>query len=950
MRQNTLGGLAPSQAQSDPDRYAHGGNVRKLAERAGKRPEDILDFSASINPLGPPSWLEEEVAAALAEVAHYPDPEAGDLTLAACERYKVWPNQALAGNGVSELLMAVCGLAARMGLARAIIPTPAYVDVDRCCRLAGLGVETLPCTAQNGFAPDLERLAGMLAAGPALVMLASPNNPTGTLIPARHSRDIARAFPKSLICVDESFGDFVPSMEDEGTGGVGRVVRNRPDNVLALVSMTKFYAVPGLRLGLCFGHADLIARLRQRLPAWNLGVAAQRVGARALRDADYQRRTVAEVARLREGLAAELREIPGLRVFPSQANFLLCRLDRVGLSAKPLADRLMAEEGIAIRLCANFEGLDESYFRVAVRTQEENARLIGGIARFSGIQKAPITPQKTRRVPALMVQGTCSGAGKSVLAAGLCRILFQDGFDVAPFKAQNMSNNSAVAVDSAGNGFELGRAQATQAQACRLSPDPRMNPVLLKPTGDTGSQVVILGRAVGNMNVQEYHAYKPQAWQAATRAYDSLAAEHQVMVLEGAGSPAEVNLKAQDIVNMAMARHAQAKVLLAGDIDRGGVFAALSGTYDILDPDERALVLGHVLNKFRGDASILAPALDFLYRRTGRPVLGVIPWLPSIALPEEDSLGVHTLTSDASSPDALDIAVIVPGRIANFNDLDPLRQEPDVRLRLVRQPTELGTPDAVILPGSKNTVEDLRALRGAGFAAALRSLPASSSIIGICAGLQMLGSAVHDPHGLETNALNSQPTVDGFGLLPLTTVLEPDKTLTRVTLTDERTGHQISGYEIHHGITRLNPADAPESAHAATVLARTTDGRELSFGLDDERLSSTGFPRIWGTYAHGIFDEDNHRRAFLNSLRATKNLPPLPASSFSLEPALDRLADHLRRHLDMPRIYAALGLGRGLLGLGKCWGRAGELFSKKIPPPSPKPPPPPQKFLVGLNS
>lgn len=915
MRQNTLGGLAPSQTQSDPDRYAHGGNVRKLAERAGKRLEDILDFSASINPLGPPGWLEEEVAAALAEVAHYPDPEASDLTLAACERYKVWPNQALAGNGVSELLLAVCQLAAHLGLARAVIPTPAYVDVDRCCRLAGLAVETLPCAVQNGFAPDLERLAGMLAAGPALVMLASPNNPTGTLIPARHIRDMARAFPKSLICVDESFADFVPGMEDETPdqtgGGVGRVVRNRPDNVLALVSMTKFYAVPGLRLGLCFGPADLIARLRRLLPAWNLGVAAQRVGARALRDADYQRRTVAEVARLRQALAAELRDIPGLRVFPSQANFLLCRLDRVGLSAKPLADRLMAEEGIAIRLCANFEGLDESYFRIAVRTAEENARLVAGIARFSGIQKAPVSPQKVRRTPAIMVQGTCSGAGKSVLAAGLCRILFQDGFDVAPFKAQNMSNNSAVAVDASGQGFELGRAQATQAQACRLSPDPRMNPVLLKPTGDTGSQVVVLGRAVGNMNVREYHAYKPQAWQAATQAYDSLAAEHQVMVLEGAGSPAEVNLKAQDIVNMAMARHAGAKVLLAGDIDRGGVFAALSGTYDILDPDERALVLGHVLNKFRGDASILDPALDFLYRRTGRPVLGVVPWLPSLDIPEEDSLGVRNLVSDASSSDFLDIAVIVPGRIANFNDLDPLRQEPDVRLRLVRQPTELGTPDAVILPGSKNTIEDLRALRGAGFAAALRSLPESSAIVGICAGLQMLGTAVHDPHGLETNALHSQPTVDGFGLLPLTTVLEPDKTLTRVTLADARTGHTISGYEIHHGVTRLSP---DSSTPAAIVLARTPDSRELSFGLDDERLANTGFPRIWGTYAHGVFDSDPHRRAFLNSLRAAKNLPPLAATTFSLEPALDRLADHLRRHLDMPRIYAALGLGRGLLG------------------------------------
>lgn len=915
MRQNILGGLPQAMAstkasQHAADRYAHGGNLRKLAERAGKRPEDILDFSANINPLGPPAWLAEEVARALAEVVHYPDPEASELTLAACERYKVWPTQAVAGNGVSELIPAVCNLAARMGLGRAVIPVPAYVDVDRCCRLAGLAVEPLPCTAQNLFAPDLERLAAMLnSGGPALVMLASPNNPTGACIPARHVRDLARAYPKSLFVVDESFADFVPGMEDEASGGLGRLTRLRPDNVIALVSMTKFYAVPGLRLGLAFAQPEIIERLRRRLPAWNLGTLAQRVGARCLRDADYQARTVAETTRLREALTAELREIPGLRVFPGSANFLLCRLDRVGMSAMPLFERLLGE-GMAIRLCANFEGLDDSYFRVAVRTDEENARLVGGIARFSGITKAP-PQQKVRRTPALMIQGTCSGAGKSVLAAGLCRILFQDGYSVAPFKAQNMSNNSAVTP----GGLELGRAQATQAQACRLGTDVRMNPVLLKPTGETGSQVVLLGKPVGVMNVQEYHAYKPQAWQAATQAYDSLAAEHDVVVLEGAGSPAEVNLKAHDIVNMRMARHADAKVILVGDIDRGGVFASLAGTFDILDPDERGLVIGHALNKFRGDASILGPALEFLYQRTGRPVLGVIPHLGDLALPEEDSLGLGQLRQQAASsgePESamLDIAVIVPGRIANFNDLDPLRAEPDVRLRLVRDTRELGSPDAVILPGSKNTIDDMRELRGAGLAAALRSLPEACRIVGICAGLQMLGLRVEDPHGLESGCL----CADGFGLLPIATVLEREKTLTRVRLTLPRTGQTVSGYEIHHGQTERE--DAP--GLRAAILAADAQDRPLAFGLDDAALKQTGLSRIWGTYLHGIFDEDEFRHGFLDQLRSLKGLPPLaaPRPRFGLEPALDRLAEALRQHLDIKRIYQALGLGkgRGLLG------------------------------------
>jgi cobyric acid synthase CobQ len=909
MRQTMLGGLSQfsgtsPQALHETDRYAHGGNVWKLAERAGIRPSELVDFSASINPLGPPSWLPEEVAGALSQVAHYPDPEASELTLAACELYKVWPTQALAGNGASELIPQICQLAARQGLKRAIIPVPSYVDMERCARLAALSVETLVCTAQDGFAPDLEVLAGKLGT-PALVMLASPNNPTGVCIPARHVRDLARAFPQSLFLVDESFADFVPGIEDEQNGGAGRLTRQRPDNVIVLVSLTKLYAVPGLRLGLCFASPENAARIKRRLPAWNVGLLGQRVGARCLRDIEFRERSIREVAALREAFTRELREIPGIRVFPGAANFLLCRLDRVGMSATPLFERLLSE-GLAIRLCRNFEGLDDSYFRLAVRARAENARMVDALARFSGIAK-PAPPMKVRRTPALMVQGTCSSAGKSVLAAGLCRILLEDGFDVAPFKAQNMSNNSAVTPD----GREIGRAQATQAQACRLTPDARMNPVLLKPTGDTGSQVVILGRPVGQMTAREYYAYKPEAWKAVTAAYDSLSAQHQVMVLEGAGSPAEVNLKDQDIVNMAMARHAEAKVLLVGDIDRGGVFAALSGTFDILDETERSLVVGHVLNKFRGDATLLAPALDFLYRRTGRPCLGVVPWLPSLALPEEDSTGINNMVAVGSSkhPDALDIAVVVPGRIANFNDLDPLAAEPDVRLRLVSNPADLGQPDAIILPGSKNTIDDMRALRGAGLAAVLRGLPPTTAVVGVCAGLQMLGQRVDDPLGLESG----QKSADGFGLLPIRTELKRYKTLTRVTAVDPRTGRGISGYEIHHGETELlDPAQAAPLLHDPA-------GRALAFGLSDERLAAMGFPRVWGTYVHGVFDADEFRRAFIDSLRAARGLAPLrtPQTRFGLEPGLERLAAALRKHLDMARVYQALGLpqpGKGLLG------------------------------------
>lgn len=309
--------------------------------------------------------------------------------------------------------------------------------------------------------------------------------------------------------------------------------------------------------------------------------------------------------------------------------------------------------------------------------------------------------------PALMLQGTSSNAGKSILTAAFCRILLQDGYRVAPFKAQNMALNSHVTAD----GLELGRAQAVQAAACRLDVDVRMNPVLLKPNSDTGSQVVVMGRPVGNMRVREYMAYKPVAFDAARAAYDSLAADVDVMVLEGAGSPAEVNLKAHDIVNMAMARHAEAKVLLVGDIDRGGVFASLVGTMELLDPWERDLVAGFVLNKFRGDATLLSPAYDVVTGRTGKPFLGVVPWLHDLGLPDEDSVSFReTLAGRAPDVPAgggmLDIVLVDLPHISNFTDLDALRREPDVAVRVVRSPEQLGSPDAIILPGSKNTLGD----------------------------------------------------------------------------------------------------------------------------------------------------------------------------------------------------------------------------------------------------
>ncbi len=494
--------------------------------------------------------------------------------------------------------------------------------------------------------------------------------------------------------------------------------------------------------------------------------------------------------------------------------------------------------------------------------------------------------------PAIMFQGTSSNAGKSVLAAGFCRMLLQDGFRPAPFKSQNMSLNSFVTLD---NG-EMGRAQVTQAQACGLEPDVRMNPVLLKPSSDVGSQVIVMGRPVGVMRVREYVDFKPEAFAAARKAYAELAEGHDVMVLEGAGSPAEVNLKAHDIVNMRMAAHAGARVLLVGDIDRGGVFAHLVGTMELLDPWERELVAGFVLNRFRGDPSLLDSALEITTRRTGKQFFGVVPHVPDLGLPEEDSVSFkQARSSKVREGEHVHVLLVDLPHISNFTDMDALTAEPDVCCGVARGAGDLDTvtpPDAVILPGSKNTIQDLLHLRECGMAEVILALARNgrTEIVGICGGLQMLGERIADPLGLES----ATTVVDGLGLLPLVTELAGEKHLTRTTVRHTVSGLLLQGYEIHHGRTLV------------------LEGGDVSPWLVQEDGSVVGHGKglVWGSYLHGVFDNDRFRRWFVDGLRERKGLAPLGrvVAAYSIEPALDRLARIMREHLDWRQLYKLLGL------------------------------------------
>ena len=486
-----------------------------------------------------------------------------------------------------------------------------------------------------------------------------------------------------------------------------------------------------------------------------------------------------------------------------------------------------------------------------------------------------------------MFQGTCSGAGKSLLATALCRILHQDGVRVAPFKAQNMALNSYVTA----NGCEMGRSQVTQAAACGLAPDVRMNPLLLKPMGGQGCQIVLEGKAIGTWTGDGQHEERQRLETVIDRSYASLADEFDAIVLEGAGSPAEVNLKDRDLVNMAMARKAQSPVLLVGDIDRGGVFAALVGTMALLDDWEKRLVAGFVINRLHGDPSGLTPAIDILESRCDRSVFGVVPYIDGLQLPEEDGVafGAGRYNRRAEQEDAVDIAVIALPHISNFTDLDPLLGEPDVGMRAVAHVCELGEPDAIILPGSKNTVADLQMLVDTGLARAINEAAARGRVVvGVCAGMQMLGSRISDETDVEGGS------ACGLGLLSVQTVMRSEKRLRQTEAVHKPSGLALSGYEIHHGQTTANGAvDETITTSAGDAVGYASPGG-----------------KVWGTYLHGIFDQDEFRRWFLNDLRQQHGLPSLETAlkRYGLTSSLDRLADAVREHLDIARIYQAMGL------------------------------------------
>ncbi|HJO95608.1 MAG TPA: cobyric acid synthase [Victivallales bacterium] len=853
-------------------KFEHGGNISKLAEEAGCKPDDIIDFSSSINPLGPPEFIRPLVNGIIDKITSYPDPRCDKLVGALSDKFHLPKNCISIGNGSTQHIFAIPNA---LGKKKALITTPSYIDYEKSSFNANLEIKFVNCKEENNFVPTKGDISAEIESD-MLVFIGHPANPSGTAIPKNKLLDIIQSFPDSYFVIDEAFADF-------STNDIS-LLSNIPNNTIILKSLTKFFAIPGIRSGLCFSSPSIIEKINTQIPDWSVNTIAQEVTLKLLNDCEqYADKTINEVNRLKHILLKNLSAINNLKIYPGIANYVLIKQVK---PVKGFYEQLLKKYHIAVRNCSNFKNLGEEYFRISIKSETENELLVAAIKDifYEYSSKQSFFLKKKKRKPSLMIQGTCSNAGKSILTAAICRILLQDGYSVAPFKSQNMALNSYVTQ----NGEEMGRAQVVQAEACRLDPDVRMNPILLKPSSDTGAQVIYMGKPIGNMGVPKYFNAKRELFGKVKKVYDSLEKDYECIVLEGAGSPGEMNLKNSDIVNMNMAQYAESPVLLAGDIDRGGVYASFIGTVATFEKWERDLLKGFIVNKFRGDPTLLKSAHDYVENYTGKPVLGVIPYVHDVGLPEEDSVSFSFIDKPKKSDKTIDIALISLKHIANFTDFSPFEIEPDINIRKVKSPKELGSPDVIILPGSKNVISDLEDIYNNGLANLIKEkISKGTWLIGICGGLQMAGETIDDPLSIESN----KKTIKGLGLLPINTNLGKTKQLSITRGKLIKNSREVSGYEIHHG-----------KSYCKT---------EKLISVVNECNEPVGFAdgKIWLTYLHGVFEEDKFRREFIDMIRIDKNLPPLEKvqSTYCTEDSLNRLADIVRKNLDMKQIYSIMG-------------------------------------------
>lgn len=853
----------------------HGGRIKEYARISGLPEKDILDFSANINPFGTLTGLETGFVKVFHAVDTYPDTDTRDLIKAASDTLQIGANEIVFGNGEDELFFYTLFSLIQKNV---LLSDISYSTYKKAAVNAKKEVHFYKMLHENKFVFPVQDIGNKLRElnEDCVVIIARPNNPDGSFVSSNDIKYLASSFPKAFFVLDEAFIEFTEYSNEYKSFYNFK-------NIIILRSLTKMYAIPGLRLGYALANKENIENIKVLLPDWNINCFANYAGLEIFTHGkDFALETRKGISLLRESLVKKLEDLKTFTVFPSNANYVLVKYSG-SLKPNDLYEGLI-KLGTPIRSCANYTGLDSTYFRIAVKKEKENNILLKNICALLNIEDKNKLATK-KRAKALMIQGLSSGAGKSLIAAAFCRILTQDGYKTAPYKAQNMSLNARVGFD----GGEIGVAQWLQAKACKCEPSVLMNPVLLKPTSDVGSKVILLGKPYGSAGAVDYGSMTKELRIKAREAYDILAEENEVIVLEGAGSPCEINLKQRDFVNMNAAIYADAQVLLVGDIDTGGVFADFIGHVACFNTEEKKLVTGFLVNKFRGDAVLLGNAYDLTEKYTSIKVLGTIPYVHTLTLPEED--GTVKIIGNPASP--IKIAVIRFMHIANAQDFDAFHEEADVYVEFVKTLEELKTRewDLIILPGSRSTITDLNSIEENGIAAyCLEYAKAGGLLFGVCGGMQMLGNLITDKLCVETE----NPTEKkGLGLLEIETIFKNEK-IQKNTIA--LCGNlKVTGYQIRHGVSNL------------LSNAIVTE----NYIVDTSNSSVIGFrnKNVCGTYLHGVFDTALFKDFILNPIRVKKNLKLEKRENVkTLDAQLDELAAVVRKNVDLKTIYKAMGL------------------------------------------
>lgn len=856
---------------------------------------NILDFSANISPLGMHFSASESLHQLSLNpdfLCSYPDCDCVELRNLLSQFWSFDSQNIICSNGAVDLIFSISEIFSKK---TAIILEPSFSEYENALKIKNKNISIQNTTDFYNIKIDFD-----------IFFATSPSNPLGQILSFDDILFIEKQCEKNnaIFVLDSCFSQFSSDCESI----LRRIISQKENfpNLIILNAFTKFYGMAGLRLGfaLCFS-SEIAKKINENKISWSVNSVAQLCAISILKTELSKNSTwassIQNLIQTEKSRFYNFFDSHKIPYFKSEANFITFNFDfdsisisnsKFGIEKNGVVEIL--QNKFQIRSCVDFKTLGKNYHRVAIKNSFENGQLLEILESIFSVSKKTIG--KTKKALPLMIQGTMSNAGKSILVAGLCRIFKKDGFKVAPFKSQNMALNSGVTKD----GLEMGRAQIMQAQACGIEPNVKMNPILLKPNSQTGSQIIVNGEIFGNMSAKDYFSFRKTLIPKILDSYNSLAEENDIIVIEGAGSPAEINLKKDDIVNMGLAELVDAPVLIAGDIDRGGVFASLYGTFSLVTSFERKRIKGFIINKFRGDKKLLDDGLEQLYNLTGKKILGVVPYISDLKIDDEDSLAFENLCEKNDSSILLNVFVVQLPYISNFTDINAFENIPFVRVKYFSSVLEFenlkkqfGNPDLMILPGSKNSIKAMEFLTETqnekNISDLIKSFVKENLLIGICGGFQLLGELLDDSNGNEDS---SKQKLNGLGLLPIKTIFTKEKTRIQVCenlpkvegsfqiLSDKK----VFGYEIHQGITK--------DIKTENIV----------------RFASN--KNVFGSYIHGFFDSDSILQSILELLAEQKNikLPKFESLQSKKEKEFDRLEKNLRESLNLEEIYKIIGI------------------------------------------